>query len=268
MRRFALASLLAFAGCAGIVGIEDDYPLPALAVDAGTDAAEDVTVFPDAVTDPTAESPVPGELETTPAPCTKAIVTGAEGQIYEDVLPTAVEAEAVLAMHTAGVVSGCESSPSLFCPGCLLSRGVLAKWLVLASRTVLVIKDSPTFTDVPKNHPYYDYVETAFANGFVDGFPDGSYKPQDALSRGSTAVILTKAAALPVPTPLPDTFADVAPGQWWHESIEALYAACVTTGCNASGPQFCPDKLITRRGAVVMVARAFELITPTCTVDP
>lgn len=266
MRRFTLACVMAFAGCAGIVGIEDDFPV---APTASTDAGEDATVGPDVMSDSGLDTIVTSnELETVPSPCTKAPVAGAEDQVYEDVLPTSAEAPSVAALHEQGIISGCETSPSLFCPSCLLSRSALAKWLVLAKGVPLRDEPYPHFTDVPKNHPYYVYIETAFFEQWVDGFVDGTYRPQDPLSRGSTAVIVALAAELETPDPLPHTFTDVTAGSWWEESIEALSLACVTTGCSTTGPQFCPDKLITRRGAVVMVARAFGKVPKECTVDP
>lgn len=260
--------MFALSACAGLVGIEDDFPLDPTK-DAGSDTGNTVDAAPDAPPDSSLDAPSEASLdEMVCCGCSKGPVTGAENEVFKDVGPSAAEAESVAALHALGIVSGCESFPPLFCPACELTRSALAKWVVLASGVPLVERDVPTFPDVPKNHASYDFIETAFENGFMEGFPEGTFEPDSAISRGATAVIVVKAAALPVPAPLEQSFTDVTIGSWWHPSIEALFAACVTTGCSMDGPQFCPSKLITRRGAVVLVARAFGFVAPSCTIDP
>ena len=48
------------------------------------------------------------------------------------------------------------------------------------------------------------------------------------------------------PAPAPATFTDVPTSHIFFRFIEALAAAGITTGCNASPPLYCPDPL--RRG--------------------
>lgn len=278
MRAFVLLGI-ALLGCEQIVGIEE--PRDPLSADAGTggiggaggglpdaaagapnDGAAD-TGMPDAGLQPTEHVPCEG----TDCMCAKQPVAGAESEIYKDVLSTSIEAEAVTALHVAGVIGGCDDSPPLFCPGCQVARSAMVKWLVTARGDTLISPDVPTFTDVPKNHPFYAQIETAFAADVADGYADGTFRPNNAMTRGAAAVMIAKAAALQAPSPLPQSYSDVTPGSWWEESIEALRAECVTTGC-VDGTTFCPDKLLTRRGGAVLVARAFDYVARECTPDP
>ncbi len=54
----------------------------------------------------------------------------------------------------------------------------------------------PTFSDVPADHPYYDSIEWAAENGITTGYPDGTYRPDDTVTRGEMAVFLKRAAGI------------------------------------------------------------------------
>ena len=51
---------------------------------------------------------------------------------------------------------------------------------------------APTFTDVPLDHPYFDAIEWAAVNGITTGYPDGTYRPDDLVTRGEMAVFLLR----------------------------------------------------------------------------
>lgn len=55
------------------------------------------------------------------------------------------------------------------------------------------IYDTPTFTDVPKNAYYYTYVEEAVANGWINGYGDGRFGPEDKVTYAQMCIMLTKA---------------------------------------------------------------------------
>ncbi len=276
MRALWIFGLIVF-GCGQIVGIEEPLdPLPedsgAGGMDASADAAtEDAAVdsAPDTTTPDAGKQPneyVP--CEGTGCTCKQEPVAAAENEVFLDVPPTALEAEAVNALHAQGVIGGCDDDPPLFCPGCQVSRSAFVKWLVVAGKYELISRDVPTFPDVPKNHPFYKYIETAWENEIVEGYlPDGTFRPNEPVSRGAAAVLLTKAAKLEIPNPLPQSYGDVAPESWWEKGIEALRLACVTTGC-MGGTMYCPAQLLSRRSGAVMVARAFGFVAPACTPDP
>ena len=39
------------------------------------------------------------------------------------------------------------------------------------------------FSDVPESYQYYDAVQSLVARGIVDGYTDGTFKPEDTISR-------------------------------------------------------------------------------------
>ena len=63
-------------------------------------------------------------------------------------------------------------------------------------RTISPPPDSPTFTDVPAGHPFYQYVEALLASGITAGCGDGKFCPDDPLTRGQMAVFLSLALGL------------------------------------------------------------------------
>ncbi len=55
---------------------------------------------------------------------------------------------------------------------------------------------SPTFNDVPGDHPFYQYVEALAASGITAGCGNGNYCPNNPVTRGQMAVFLAKALGL------------------------------------------------------------------------
>lgn len=48
------------------------------------------------------------------------------------------------------------------------------------------------FTDVPKDHPHKEGVERAAELGLVSGYPDGTFRPDNELTRGQAATIAVR----------------------------------------------------------------------------
>jgi 5'-nucleotidase / UDP-sugar diphosphatase len=50
--------------------------------------------------------------------------------------------------------------------------------------------DTPTFSDVPLGSTFYNYIETAYANGIISGYADGTFKPYNDATRGQVTKIV------------------------------------------------------------------------------
>jgi len=55
---------------------------------------------------------------------------------------------------------------------------------------------TPSFNDVPSDHPFYDYIEALYASGITGGCGNGNFCPDAPLTRGQMAVFLAKALGL------------------------------------------------------------------------
>jgi hypothetical protein len=53
-------------------------------------------------------------------------------------------------------------------------------------------KGIPVFNDVPADHTHADAIHRLAAMGIVGGFPDGTFKPSDPVTRGQLATIISR----------------------------------------------------------------------------
>lgn len=91
------------------------------------------------------------------------------------------------------------------------------------------------FTDVGHGW-YYDYVATAYANGWVSGYSDGTFRPDQTITRAEAVVVLNKVLGRSCDLTFVQTnaqvasrFADVLPGAWYYGYvIEAAVAHSYT----------------------------------------
>lgn len=90
--------------------------------------------------------------------------------------------------------------------------------------------------------------------GAVAGYSDGSFKPNNNITRAEFATILVKALKLQAAGG--KVFADTA-NHWAKDSISAAAAAGIVNGYSAT--QFGPNDLITRQQMAVMIAKAAKL---------
>jgi hypothetical protein len=119
-------------------------------------------------------------------------------------------------------------------------------------------------TDVPPTHPYYFYVQIAFARKAITIFPDGTYRPSVAATRALAMRALVNAAEFaPVQTAKP-TYNDVPPAHWAYSYVETAAAHKVVSAypCGASdepcpGTYFRPEQNITRGQLARTLYQAF-----------
>ena len=58
---------------------------------------------------------------------------------------------------------------------------------------------TPTFGDVPTDHPFFQYIEALAASGVTGGCGGGNYCPDNPVTRGQMAVFISKALGLQWP---------------------------------------------------------------------
>ena len=84
-----------------------------------------------------------------------------------------------------------------FRPDCPLTRAEMARlilrfWGKTPNQGADVKGDLP-FKDVPRDHWAYETIKAACALGFVSGYPDGTFKPEEAVSWAEGASMMTRA---------------------------------------------------------------------------
>jgi hypothetical protein len=123
---------------------------------------------------------------------------------------------------------------------------------------------SLSFTDVPADHWAYRHVEYCVGAGIVQGYPDGSYHPDEAVNRGQMAVYVARAVAggddgVPLDTD-GAAFTDVTGTNewaWCYRYVEYCAGEGIVQGY-ADG-SYRPANEVTRDQMAVYVQRAFGL---------
>ena len=121
-----------------------------------------------------------------------------------------------------------------------------------------------TFTDVIPPMQFFDYIEAVYTEGITTGYNDGSYRPDEPVTRGQLAAFLARALKLnDTGDPNHPSFTDVKPAMQFFGYIEAIYAEGITTGY--SDGSYRPNDPVNREQMAAFLARALEL---TKTDDP
>ncbi|MGV8039522.1 MAG: S-layer homology domain-containing protein [Thermoanaerobaculaceae bacterium] len=145
-----------------------------------------------------------------------------------------------------------------------LSTGATRAW-------TLHVGDS--FTDVPRAHWAYPYVERLLHGGVTTGCPGNRvYCPNDTVPREQMAAFLARGmagddASVPAAGSIPGVgdytcgaggvsrFTDVPADAWYCRHAHYIWAQDVTTGCDPVNHRFCPADVVPRDQMAVFVAR-------------
>ena len=112
------------------------------------------------------------------------------------------------------------------------------------------------FSDVPEGHWAFPWIGSVWADGVMQGYPDGTFHPDQGITRGEAAVVLERAMHYPQAFTPPDAepaFPDTA-GHWAEDWIAALRNDGITLGYLDG--TYRPDASLTRGELVVFLLRA------------
>ena len=85
-------------------------------------------------------------------------------------------------------------------------------------------KTSPkvVFKDVPSNDPYFEIINEMYNLGYISGYPDGTFKPNDKISRKHVAALLARVLPLE-PVREAKQFKDVPKTHLYYENIQRVH---------------------------------------------
>ena len=182
------------------------------------------------------------------------VVSTASAVTFNDVPAGLYYSDAVEEMTDLGVFDGTVDD---FNPSVNMTRGLTAKLAVLAAGWAVEDVAEPSFLDVPKTHPQYEYIETAAALGFVNGYGGeltGYYGPDDPVDRAGYSKIIDLAFELPLLNPETSPFPDVSKTAWYYKEVATAAANGIVEGYKNGN--FGPGDFINRADASVMGTRA------------
>ncbi len=129
--------------------------------------------------------------------------------------------EAIEELVALDVLGG--NADGSFAPARQLNRAEVAKIITLASGVDFDTTGGAHFPDVEEDAWYYDYVETMYNYGWIDGNPDGTFRPGNGINRAELAKMVINALELDLDTTGAPHFDDVTSGDWFFEYVETAY---------------------------------------------
>ena len=117
---------------------------------------------------------------------------------------------------------------------------------------VVTPAEKVTFADTA-NHWAKNEIDKFVELGIINGYHDGTFKPDNTITRAEFSVLIYKMLSL---SPVYEKqFADVNEGDWYYEYINAVVKAGIVNGYDGI---FAPNASISRQDMAVMVYRMLE----------
>lgn len=121
--------------------------------------------------------------------------------------------------------------------------------------TVTPVISAATFRDVRPDHSLYTEIEYLSSKGVINGYPDGTFKPNELMVKKHIAKMLVTALDLQKTNMKPLPYKDVPRSHIYYEDIAAAY----TAGIFGHADYFKPDSTISRAFMAKLIAASFDL---------
>lgn len=175
----------------------------------------------------------------------KAVVT------FDDLFATDPFAYEIIYLYEEGIISGYPDGT--FRPNAPVTRGQAVTMIGRALELDGTKRATP-FSDVSAGHPFSGYIASAAELGITTGYPNGTFRPNLAITRGQAAVMLDRAIDFPE---APDnTFKDMAPNMYSFDAVSRLAYQGVIKGYPDN--TFRQNLNVTRAQFSAFLARAIE----------
>lgn len=144
--------------------------------------------------------------------------------VYTDVPADAWYARAAGTMGALGVMRSGETE---FLPEEPVTRGEFVRYV---ASFFPLRQDAELFSDVSEDAPEAPYIRSARAAGWARGREDGTFRPEEYVTRAEAAVLLNRALGREadreyIDTVHPAFYVDVSPGHWfYYDVLEASVA--------------------------------------------
>ncbi|KPN97694.1 S-layer homology domain-containing protein [Lysinibacillus sp. ZYM-1] len=148
----------------------------------------------------------------------------------------------ILKLNSQGVMSG--FADNTFRPDVSVTRGEAAKMLATALKLDTKNIQDPYYKDVPKGSQYYKYVAALQNAGIMSGYSNGTFMPNEVLTRGELAKIVVVGFHLEVSPTYNNIFKDVNSQTSNAIYIQTLIDLNVTKG--TTPVTFSPFDAVTR----------------------
>lgn len=162
--------------------------------------------------------------------------------------------EAICALADKFIISG--YLDKTFKPDANITRGEFAK-IIVAAADCFDYTAECSFTDVSRDDWYYSYVASALKAGLISGYPDGSFRPGDNITRADICAVVYRSVKSKLSgnngvNPFDDD-GDIAP--YAKEAVYALNANGIISGMG--NKKFLPKAAATRAQTARIIYAAY-----------
>ncbi len=167
--------------------------------------------------------------------------------------------DAIESLQGKGIVSG--YGDGTFGPNDLVTRAQIMKMALEAFEVETSAATDSTFLDIPTGDWAEKYIATGAAIGIVSGFEDGTFKPEQPVTRGEGLKIILEAAGFTNLTDTTGNFADVDSVRDWFAKYSAFAKkAGIVNGYNG---EFQGNKGLTRGEVCVILQKVIDYLNGT-----
>ena len=173
---------------------------------------------------------------------------------FEDVSLDHEAYEEINYLVSSGVIKGYKEKGKMYYkPYNNVTRGQVAKMVVIASGNKPLVLKKSNFSDVTVGTELSGYVERAVQLGFFATNTKGKFLPNKLLTRDEMSFVLSKAFNLDTSENMDTPFVDVSITHPYAQYVNAIYFNGITKG---SGQNYNPNSQVTRAQFALFVARA------------
>ena len=161
-------------------------------------------------------------------------------------------------LYQHGIVSG--KSEHSFYPNDTITRAEFLKIALLDANYQVYSVQSASFTDTNGGDWYFRYTTFAHSKGFVDGYEDGSFHPNNPISRAEAVQMLLNISEISNfdTSEANTTFFDVDALDWYASAVAMALEFNIIEGYGDGS--FRPENNLTRAEAATMAARMWQYL--------
>lgn len=135
---------------------------------------------------------------------------------------------------------------------------------ITAGATAPIVMIAPafaqaTFPDVSSDYWAAQFIQELASRNIIEGFPDGSFRPNEAVTRAQFAAMIRKAFPNAQDVRTPINFVDVPSNYWGYQAIQDAYTSGFLAGY--PGGAFRPNENIPRAQVLVSLASGLNYTT-------
>ncbi len=183
-------------------------------------------------------------LLTAPVSAADIMGNGSEDKVYSDLSNSNPNFNYIKYLSQRGIIAGFPDGS--FQPEESLNRAQAAVILVKAMGLEISPASEMSFKDVGKDHWAATYIDSCVKAGYIKGYPDGSFQPEEKLSRAQGISLVLRLSKQDMNRASLPQIEDVNHEHWAARHI-ATGLAAEMVGLDSSGKKFLPDSPFSRQ---------------------